>query len=486
MCLCEVETYLIRLYQMRPQRINRNKPFLSIVMPMDYRFRLLGTIGLTLVGLALAGPLLPNLPTSSMQADWFWSHKVDPQQQFDVVFIGDSRIYRGISPDDFAQTFAPNTSIRVFNFGFLSAGLDTAFIQAGARLLDPDATCPIVVLGITTSALADENLVNAHFWQEYRRSPWVRWQRQHLNPSLSYFDPTSPEVLYQHLTGQQVGYYQDHQTNGWIASDKHPRQVWENDEHVRRTYPNTLFSQGLRQRLLDQVATWQTQGIQVVAFRPPAAPNLEALEMVPSYFPETALKAQLEGLGALWLELPDRTKYETYDGNHLVASSARQLSKDLGVLLRQALQPKTVVFRLQQDFEPEGMAFLYPAQDSTAPQGPQVQRLVTTAFSHTLEAPLNAQQSLGIEVEGWVRFETSPDSAQQPVLVLSIQDSSTTHLWKGQLVREQVLEPTSWSHIHLKVAYTPTQTGCTVRAYVWNPSPGVPMLIDGLLLKSWD
>lgn len=452
---------------------------------MDYHFRLLGTIGLTLLGLALAGPLLPNLPTSSMQADWFWSHKVDPQQQFDVVFIGDSRIYRGISPDDFAQAFAPNKSIRVFNFGFSSAGLDTAFMQAGARLLDPETAHPILVLGITTSALADENLVNTHFWQEYRRSPWARWQRQHLNPSLSYFDPTSPEVLYQQLTGQQVGYYQDHQANGWIASDKHPRRVWENDAHVRRTYPNTMFSQALRQRLLDQVATWQAQGIQVVAFRPPAAPNLEALEMVPSYFPEIALKAQLKGLGALWLELPDRTKYETYDGNHLIEGSARQLSKDLGVLLRQALQPKTVLFQLEQNFEPGGAAFLHPAQDPKAPQGPQVQRLVTTPFSHTLEASLTTQGALEIEVKGWVRFESLPDSAQQPVLVVSIQDASATHLWKGQLVREQMLVPTIWNYVHLKVTYPLAHKGSTIRAYVWNPSPGAPLLIDGLTLKTW-
>lgn len=451
---------------------------------MEYRVRLLGAIGLTILGMALAGPLLPNLPTSSMQADWFWSHKVAPKEQFDVVFIGDSRIYRGISPDDFARAFAPDDSVSVFNFGFSSAGLDTAFLRAGARLLDPSAPHPIVVLGITTSSLADENLPNGHFWQEYRRSPWARWQRQHLNPHLSYFDPTSPEVLYQHLTGQQVGYYQDHRANGWIASDKYPRRVWENDDHVRRTYPKASFSQALRQRLLDQVATWQAQGIQVVAFRPPAAPNLEALEMNPSYFPEVALKAQLEGLGALWLELPDRTIYETYDGNHLVAGSARQLSADIGRLLRQALDQKQPLHQISYDFEAQGATALYPTQDPTAPQGPQVQRMVQTPFSHTLEAALKDyhQQSLVLEAHAWVRFEAMPDSIQQPVLVVSVQDSAGTHLWKGQLVREQVLVPTQWSYLYLKVPYTPTRTESTVRMYVWNPNSGVPILLDGLAL----
>lgn len=451
---------------------------------MEYRVRLFGALGLTILGLALAGPLLPNLPTSSMQADWFWSHKVAPQERFDVVFIGDSRIYRGISPDDFAQAFASDASVSVFNFGFSSAGLDTAFLRAGARLLDPDAARPIVVLGITTSSLADENLVNAHFWQEYRRSPWARWQRQHLNPHLSYFDPTSPEVLYQHLTGQQEGYYQDHHPNGWIASDKYPHRVWENDDHVRRTYPKVLFSQALRQRLLDQVAAWQAQGIQVVAFRPPAAPNLEALEMAPSYFPEAALKAQFEGLGAVWLDLPDRMVYETYDGNHLVAGSARQLSADLGRLLRQALRQPTPLHQLSYDFEAQGAAALYPTQDPTAPQGAQIQRL-KTPFSHTLEATLKdyKDQALVLDASAWVRFEAVPDSAHQPVLVVSVQDSLGTHLWRGQLVREQILVPTQWSYIQMRVPYTPTRVGSTVRMYVWNPDTVGPLLLDGLALK---
>ena len=455
-------------------------------MNMTYPQRMGMAALLSVLGLALAGPLLPNLPASSMKSDWFWSNKVNPGQQFDVVFVGDSRIYRGISPDDFAQALAPEDSLSVFNFGFSSAGMDTAFIAAGARLLSLKASKPLLVLGITTSSLADENLANQHFWQEQRRAPLAKWQRQHLNPHLSYFDPTSPNTLYYQWTGQEVGYHQTHFANGWIASNKYPRNTWETYDHVRRTYPKVLFSQALRQRLLDQVAQLQAQGIQVVAFRPPAAPHLEALEMNPAYYPEAALKAQFQAAGGLWLDLPNRAQYETYDGNHLDAASARQLSKDLGQALRQALalQQQAPLQHLGQDFETH-KALNTLIQDPTSPAGPQIQQLTDQAFSFTHEVALQPylQQPLVLQAQAWVRFPVPPDSLQQPLLVLSVQDSTGTHLWQGQAIREQQLVPTQWSRVALEVPYTPTRRGSTVRAYLWNPQPGAAWCLDGLELS---
>ncbi len=99
--------------------------------------------------------------------------------------------------------------------------------------------------------------------------------------------------------------------------------------------------------------------------------------------------------------------------------------------------------------------------------------------------PLQAyqQQALTLEAAAWVRFETPPDSAQQPVLVLSVQDSSGTHLWAGQVLREQMLVSTAWSYVNTRVIHVPVRVGSTVRAYIWNPSPGVSLLLDGLTLK---
>lgn len=456
-------------------------------MNQHYRNRIVAASILSLLGVLLAGPLLPNLPTSSMQADWFWSNKVSPGRSFDVVFVGDSRIYRGISPADFAQSFAPDDSIRVFNFGFSSAGLDTAFLQAGARLLDPHAAQPILVLGITTSSLADENLVNHHFWQEQRRSSLSQWQRKYLNPRLSYFDPTSPSTVVDQLTGQRQGYYQKHLVNGWIASDKYPRRVWENDDHVRRTYPTVVFSQALRQRLLDQVGRWQAQGIQVVAFRPPAAPTLEALEMQPSYYPEAALRAQFRALGGIWLDLTNRGIYKTYDGNHLEEKSARRLSADLGTLLRQALkaQKQSPLLTFVETFETPLQGGAPCVRDATAPSGAHVQALAQEEYSYTHRAtlPFNEGEPLTLEATAQARFVAPPDSAQEPILVLSVEDRTQTLLWQGQPIREQQLEATTWSRVELRITYTPQSPHEVVKIYVWNPSPGVVLRLDDLKLE---
>lgn len=192
-----------------------------------YQQRLLGAAGCTLIAVILAGWLLPKQPASSMGGDWFWSNKVRPGRQFEVVAVGDSRIYRGFSPDDFAATYAPDRAVSVFNFGFSSAGLDTAFMQAAAKLVDTTANLPVILVGITTSSLADENATNQHFWQEEQRSAFSIWQRKHINPQLTFFDPTSPNTLRNHWQGVRQGYYQKHYDNGWIASDKEPHNLWE-------------------------------------------------------------------------------------------------------------------------------------------------------------------------------------------------------------------------------------------------------------------
>lgn len=42
--------------------------------------------------------ILLKLPSSNILNEAFWSKKVTNKNKYDIVFIGDSRIYRGISP----------------------------------------------------------------------------------------------------------------------------------------------------------------------------------------------------------------------------------------------------------------------------------------------------------------------------------------------------------------------------------------------------
>lgn len=446
-------------------------------MPMQpYLQRLLGAGFLTVLVLVLGAWWLPKQPNSSMGSDWFWSNKVRPGCQFEVVVVGDSRIYRGFSPVDFVATY--DTTATVFNFGFSSAGLDTSFLQAAALLVDSTAKQPVIILGITTSSLADENAANQHFWQEYNRSAASIWQRQHLNASLTAFDPTSPYTLRNHWLGTRQGYYQRYYDNGWIASDKQPHNPWESYDHVRQTYPQVEFSLGFRQRLVQQIAQWQAQGIQVVAFRPPAFPELEKLEMNPNYFPEKAIKAEIEALGGIWIDLPERDQYQTYDGNHLTEKSARQLSKNLGRYLRQRLQARgRVLWRRSLDFESITLPNLI--QDSTAPKGATVQEIAAQQFSYALQYQALPLDSVLLTVSAWVKL---PDAEKGAMLVLSVDDASGTLLWEGSSLIEQVMAPAAWTKVKLSVPYRHKKQSAILKGYVWNNS-NKRVLVDQLTLK---
>lgn len=437
-----------------------------------YQQRLFWAAGCTIIAVILGGWFLPKQPASSMAGDWFWSNKVRPGRLFEVVAIGDSRIYRGFSPDDFAATYAPDRTVSVFNFGFSSAGLDTAFLRAAAKLVDTIAKQPVILLGITTSSLADENASNKHFEQEEQRSAVGIWQRKHINPQLTFFDPTSPNTLRNYWQGTRQGYYQYHYDNGWVASDKEPHNLWESYEHVKRTYPNVEFSLGLRLRLLQQIATWQAQGIQVVAFRPPAAPHLEQVEMLPEYYPEAAIKAQIQAVGGIWIDLPNTEQYLTYDGNHLIEASARQWSADIGKALRQALQKKAnqiTIWQAQEDFEKLALPNLI--QDTTAPKGAKVQALSGKNYSHTFLHHLNQlpMDSVALNASVWLRF---PDSlaSEDVLLVVSVENAAGMQLWQGQSVAKQMLDPTLWTKIQLNIPYQHQDASALLKAYVWNNS----------------
>jgi hypothetical protein len=453
-----------------------------------YRQRILWSLGLTIVFLAIGAWYFPDIPTSSMQSDLFWSNKVQPNQQFELVFIGDSRIYRGISPNIIEEELAEIDTFSVFNYGFSSAGLDTAFLDAGAALLNPNSEKRMIVLGITASSLADENLVNAHHWQEKNRHPVEIWQRKNINPYLSFFDPTSPLVLRNAYRGEKIGYYQNYQQNGWIASDKLPRDDWKEYWHVQKTYPTVKFSVSVRENLIKKVAQWEAEGIQVFGFRPPAAAHFEAVET--KYYPEEALKTQFEAVGGTWIEIPNRTSYITYDGNHLEEASAKKLSSFVGKAIKSSLNKKEAPILLSsgldfetnpsanwQSFQPEFLTKKQAFQGKTAYLVKA--QTYSCTYVHSLDSFLN--QNLYIRASCWMKTAQEEENADA-LLVFSIQDAKETLLWKGANLRTQSLNPSKWNQLSIGANYANNLAGCTLKAYIWNKGD-TSIVVDKLQLK---
>jgi len=453
------------------------------------------SLALTIGLLLLSRPMLPPLPSSSMVSDLFWTNKAYPETKFDVVIIGDSRIYRGVNPVKIEEEVASVGKMTAFNYGFSSAGLDTEFMDAGAALLDESSTHPVIVLGITPSSLADENMVNEHHQQEKNRSPIELWQRRNINPYFSFFDPTLPSVMRNAYRGEKEGYYQDYKLNGWIASDKIPRDVWGGYWHVEKAYPEADFSLSIRKNLIAKVAEWEKRGIQVFGFRPPAAEHFEAFETKSEYFPEKAIIAQFEAAGGTWIEIPNRKNYETYDGNHLEEKSAERLSSFLGQAIKNEMdkQEKSTYGLVPslssvQTFDkkiesPWSTIKAEELIDKNPFSGTKAHLVKPAAFSCTyiqnLDSLLN--QNLYIRSSCWMKSKESKEDSKV-VLVISIQDKAGTILWKGQRFIEQTLDKKEWNRIMLSAEYLNNKEDCTLKVYVWNNSD-VPMQIDDLKIE---
>lgn len=453
-----------------------------------YLQRILLSLGFTIVLLTIGGWYFPELPSSSMKSDFFWSNKVQPNQAFDVIFIGDSRIYRGINPVIITKELSEIDSFSVFNYGFSSAGLDTAFMKAGAALLNQKSKKRIIVLGITASSLADENLANPHHWQEKNRHPVEIWQRKHINPYLSFFDPTSPLVLRSTYRGEKSGYYQNYQENGWIASDQLPRDDWKGYWHIQNTYPTVVFSASVRENLIKKVAEWEAKGIQVFGFRPPAAAHFEAIET--KYYPEEALRTQFEAVGGNWIEIPDRRSYITYDGNHLEEESANKLSAVVGAAMKNNLKKKDATVLLQtsldyeanapQNWEPLNSQLLTKKQVFQEEKAYLVKaQTYSSTYICSLDSFLN--QNLYIRTSCWMKTEKKEQEAKA-LLVFSIQDANDVILWKGASLMSQSLNSSEWNQLSLAENYANNLAGCTLKVYVWNKG-NTSVVIDDLQVK---
>ncbi|WMX15153.1 hypothetical protein [Aureispira sp. CCB-E] len=455
-----------------------------------YHQRILYSLGLTLVLLAIGGWYFPSIPTSSMQSDWFWSNKVAPDRLYDVVFIGDSRIYRGINPELIEEALTVVDTLDVFNYGFSSAGLDTAFMNVGASLLDSNSNRRMIVLGVTASSLADENLANPHHWQEKKRHPIEIWQRKNINPYLSFFDPTSPEVIRNKALDKKSGYYQVYKSNGWIASDKLPRDEWIEYWHIQNTYPKVEFSTAVRENLIQKVAAWEAEGIEVFGFRPPAAAHFEAIEM--QYYPEKAIKTQFEAVGGTWIDIPNRTSYVTYDGNHLEEQSARRLSTFIGEQMKAELikEDQVLLRNSVLDFEtppPPYWSSYEPKllQNKQVFKGATAYTVNAQTYSCTYTYPLDSflDQNLYISTSCWMKVgQEQISQTATALLVFSIQNEQETILWRGERLLEQSLNPNKWNQLKVADAYPNTLAGCTLKVYVWNKGT-TDVIIDQLKLE---
>lgn len=278
--------------------------------------------------------LLGQLPDDMMPVpESFWWEKTHTQDQYDVVVIGDSRIYRGIAPEEMRSVTHGH---RVLNFGFSAGGLSKELIEAGEQKLDPNGW-NVMILGVTPNSLTDNAIKNEQYLQYKHTS---RIDNAFLKVERL-FGSSETMLALTYLLGRAnstKGVFQVPHADGWIESTGNQENANSAIAIYEQRFMEHQVNSQIQNELFGMVTELKRKGITVFAFRPPTTPNMEALESRLSGFDETAFVERFNQAGGIWIDIENRFGFHSYDGSHLQADSARLLSRYIAERVMAALE----------------------------------------------------------------------------------------------------------------------------------------------------
>lgn len=284
------------------------------------------TLFLSLIFLGTLGTVIPKNADKYL-GDRFWSLKANIKTKYNLIALGDSRTYRGISPADI-ENILPN--IKAYNFGFSNGGLNATIFNAAEEKLIKSDSNKIILLGVTAFSINELSKSNKHYLQELTRPKEEIFERIYFGKILNYFSPTTPEKIRDLINDikPEINYISIHHDNGWVESEKIPKDTMHAIPYYKKDFSLHTTNYKLVDDLCHQIRLWDNKGIKVFAYRPPAAVPLITLEDSMGNYNESIIKQKIENAGGCWIYI-DPTKYKTYDGSHLQKEDARRLSRDI-------------------------------------------------------------------------------------------------------------------------------------------------------------
>lgn len=294
-----------------------------------FRSLVLASILIFLFGSIKPEPVDP-LVASREASNWFWTYKVHNKNVYDMVLIGDSRLYRGISPSAMQDVLGKD--FRILNFGFSSGGINKRMIKEALNRLDVNSKRKTVVLAVTPFSLTTEAAKNEHFLKEFTRPKEDVIQRLAYSPWWDFFKPVTPSLVRDFLLGKQkappILYYQDFYSDGWVGSRTIPSDPDRAIKSYVKTFEKYQVDNNLINELCEQVRVLKARDINVFAFRPPVSNSMLALESKMSGFDQRRFVEQFHLNGGMWIDIHS-SGYKTYDGSHMFKDSAIKYSTEL-------------------------------------------------------------------------------------------------------------------------------------------------------------
>ncbi len=303
---------------------------LSISSSNSFKTTLWMFLGLVLIAGTIKMTLLYQIPQERRGIpNGYFAAKAQHSGRFDAVIAGDSRIYRGVSPEAMSTVLEDKT---ILNFGFSAAGHSPTFLKAAEAKLDRNGS-KILVLGITPYSLTEVASVNKHYMENLSTTRLKKLTR----PMERVWSPEETKRVYQYLAGTLDNYRQTPHADGWIESTRVPPDPTIALKTYRNLFRTRQASQRVQDELFEYIRDAKLRGVRVFAFRPPTTPAMESLENKHSGFDEQEFIPRFIEAGGNWITHEDRFCYTTHDGAHLTATSAVVFSKYLARSISQQL-----------------------------------------------------------------------------------------------------------------------------------------------------
>lgn len=270
-------------------------------------------------------PALRPLPSK------FWLDKTFAPSVFDMVIIGDSRVYRAVAPSIMEQVLS---SYKILNFAYSSGGLQKVLFQAGESKLR-NLGKKIIVLGVSPYSLTQSAAVNEQY-KQYHKMFALPFRIPNLlmliSPEESIF---SIKRLF--MKQEALKYYQIPHPDGWIESNQVPENELSGLNEYQQRFSKEKISNEVLKEMIEQVRIWKSRGYTVFAFRPPASQKMEELENTKSGYDEKSIVQAFTEAGGTWINIENRYQYKTYDGSHLNSTSAKLLSDYIARFIKQSM-----------------------------------------------------------------------------------------------------------------------------------------------------
>jgi hypothetical protein len=241
-----------------------------------------------------------------------------------LVVAGDSRTHLAVDPDQLVVS----TIYKGVNFCFGGNALSEQYLDKITTLLCPNDP-RVILLGITPHMFAPHAFKDNAFLCYQPPTVGERLFSWFFGNKWPMFLTTTISEIRSIITG---GKYQPPirviiSSNGWSAAYcRIPDDESTELESYNRHFQLGPVIPSVLDMLFERVKRWSSDDIIVIGFRPPTTEKMCNLENRFSGFNESDFIGRFEMAGGNWIKVPQYGVYRCYDGSHITADAAQELS----------------------------------------------------------------------------------------------------------------------------------------------------------------